>query len=60
MPDWMFKAIAAAVKLSGVRKLYDEDGIETIALTCLLIVSSITVAIVLGMVRNLIARGLKR
>lgn len=60
MPEWLFKAIAAVVKLSGVRGLYNEDDIETIALTCLLLVCWVIVAILLCIVSISVARGLKK
>lgn len=59
MPSWLFNAIAATINLSGVRGLYNEDDIETIALTCLLLTCWVIVAIALRIVRIAVARSFK-
>lgn len=60
MPQWLWDAVAAAVKASGITSLYDEDEVESLCLTCLFIACWASVALVLGVVWILIARYMQR
>jgi hypothetical protein len=60
MPDWLWNAMRAAVRLSGMNALYNEDDVEMLCLFCLTITSCVTVALVLGAAWFVIGRYARR
>jgi uncharacterized membrane protein len=60
MPEWLWNAVAAVVKASDIRGLYNEDDVETLCMICLLIACWAMVALVLGVAWMLLARSIKK
>ncbi|OAJ51439.1 hypothetical protein A6V36_31190 [Paraburkholderia ginsengiterrae] len=57
IPIWLWNVIAAVIEASGREDLFDEDFIETTALTCLLVTCCVVVALAMRVVWILLARG---